>query len=43
MRANHMWNKVKVDGKWYNLDLTSDDPTTEFIITCKSHIFSFER
>lgn len=25
--CNHMWNKVKVDGKWYNLDLTSDDPT----------------
>lgn len=25
--CNHIWNKVKVDGKWYNLDLTSDDPT----------------
>ena len=25
--CNHMWNKVKADGKWYNLDLTSDDPT----------------
>lgn len=22
----HMWNKVKVDGEWYNIDLTQDDP-----------------
>lgn len=22
----HAWNQVKVDGKWYNLDLTWDDP-----------------
>ena len=21
-----MWNKVKIDDKWYNIDLTSDDP-----------------
>lgn len=25
-KATHAWNKVKVDGKWYNLDLTWDDP-----------------
>ncbi|MDY3972888.1 MAG: transglutaminase-like domain-containing protein, partial [Clostridia bacterium] len=24
---NHMWNKVKLDGKWYNVDVTHDDPT----------------
>lgn len=24
--ADHMWNKVMVDGKWYNIDLTWDDP-----------------
>lgn len=24
--CSHMWNKVKIDGKWYNIDLTSDDP-----------------
>lgn len=24
---NHAWNKVKVDGKWYNLDTTWNDPT----------------
>lgn len=22
----HIWNKVKLDGKWYNTDLTWDDP-----------------
>lgn len=24
--ASHAWNKVKVDGEWYNLDCTWDDP-----------------
>ena len=24
--ASHAWNKVKVDGDWYNIDLTNDDP-----------------
>lgn len=24
----HAWNIVKVDGKWYNIDLTWDDPLT---------------
>lgn len=23
---NHAWNQVKIDGKWYNLDVTWDDP-----------------
>ena len=22
----HMWNKVRMDGEWYNMDLTWDDP-----------------
>lgn len=25
---NHVWNAVKIDGVWYNLDLTWDDPIT---------------
>lgn len=25
---SHIWNYVKVDGKWYHLDLTWDDPMT---------------
>ncbi len=25
---NHVWNAVKIDDKWYNLDLTWDDPVT---------------
>ncbi len=24
--ASHAWNKVKIDGDWYNIDLTNDDP-----------------
>ena len=24
--ANHAWNRVKIDGKWYNVDVTWDDP-----------------
>ena len=24
----HAWNKVKVDGRWYNMDVTWDDPVT---------------
>ncbi|NGZ75433.1 transglutaminase domain-containing protein [Saccharibacillus alkalitolerans] len=26
---DHVWNKVKVDGRWYNIDLTWDDPTPD--------------
>lgn len=22
----HIWNKIKINGNWYNIDLTSDDP-----------------
>ncbi len=25
----HVWNKVKLSGNWYNLDLTWDDPTPD--------------
>jgi hypothetical protein len=25
----HIWNIVKVDGKWYNIDMTWDDPVME--------------
>ena len=24
--GGHAWNQVKVDGKWYNIDVTWDDP-----------------
>ncbi len=27
--SGHMWNQVKIDGEWYNLDVTWDDPVTE--------------
>ena len=26
----HIWNMVKVDGNWYNIDVTYDDPTITF-------------
>ena len=26
--SSHAWNKVKIDGKYYNIDLTWDDPTS---------------
>lgn len=26
-RSNHAWNKVKIDGQWYNVDTTWDDPS----------------
>lgn len=25
-KKNHMWNYVKLDGKWYHMDMTNDDP-----------------
>ena len=30
---SHAWNKVKVDGEWYNLDATWDDPILSTPIT----------
>jgi len=29
-KANHIWNYVKLDGKWYHLDMTSDDPVLKY-------------
>lgn len=26
---NHMWNQVEIDGEWYHLDVTWDDPTED--------------
>ena len=28
--GGHAWNQVKVDGKWYNIDVTWDDPIYTF-------------
>ena len=27
--TGHMWNQVRIDGEWYDLDVTWDDSTTE--------------
>lgn len=39
---NHMWNRVMVDGKWYNIDLTWDDPGRgevryDYFLKCDAH------
>lgn len=26
--GSHAWNKVKIDGQWYNIDVTWDDPVS---------------
>ena len=26
----HIWNKIQIDGKWYNFDVTWDDPISSF-------------
>lgn len=26
----HIWNKINIDGKWYNFDVTWDDPVSAF-------------
>lgn len=28
--SDHAWNKVQIDGNWYNIDLTWDDPVVNF-------------
>ncbi len=28
--GHHAWNQVKVDGKWYNIDVTWNDPDAEY-------------
>jgi len=43
----HAWNQIKIDGKWYNIDVTWDDPDRSGVILydyfCKSdNVFSRE-
>lgn len=38
-RANHAWNKVKIDGKWYILDGTHDDGMIWYEPTFKHDYF----
>ena len=35
---HHVWNKIKLDGKWYNVDVTYDDPISD-TITSSSHAY----
>ena len=29
IEESHAWNQIKVDGKWYNIDVTWDDPVSD--------------
>lgn len=47
----HIWNEIKLDGNWYHLDLTYDDPTNgtdwlarhDFFLLSDSQISSYSR
>ena len=39
--SDHMWNQVYLDGKWYNVDLTHDDPTPDLFSNVKHTHFLF--
>jgi len=30
-QLKHMWNKVEIDGKWYYVDVTHDDPVDDIV------------
>ena len=34
---NHMWNQVKIDGNWYNIDITYDDELTSDLFAHVEH------
>ena len=34
---NHMWNQVKIDGEWYNVDVTYDDELTSDLFAHVEH------
>lgn len=36
---NHVWNMVKLDGLWYNVDVTYDDPTFDRLGHVQHHYF----
>lgn len=36
--ANHMWNQVKINGKWYHIDVTHDDS-----VSSESYKYRYDR
>ena len=41
-QLRHMWNKVEIDGKWYYVDVTHDDPVDDIVgrVTHKNFLVS---
>lgn len=37
--CKHVWNKVKLDGEWYNIDVTSDDPLMDLASSISHEYF----
>ena len=35
---NHAWNLIKIDGEWYHIDVTWDDPTPD-LLGRVNHVF----
>lgn len=36
---DHGWNAVEIDGKWYHVDATWDDPVSDIFGRCRHHYF----
>ena len=36
---SHAWNQVCIDGKWYNVDSTWDDPVAEELVANEGYLF----
>jgi transglutaminase/protease-like cytokinesis protein 3 len=37
--VSHGWNKVKIDGEYYNIDVTYDDPVTKYDVGARYQYF----
>ena len=36
-KMNHMWNQVKIDGNWYNVDVTNDETASSGLFSHVGH------
>jgi len=40
---NHAWNKVKLDGFWYNIDVTNDEDSYDFFLVSDSKLLQLDQ